>query len=82
VNVDHDGDVKVNAPRQRQRRGPRQFQPISGRTAWSDSDQQSSPDAASKSRPMNIVQTDKHHSFQRQRYRLLFGLWEAVDARQ
>jgi hypothetical protein len=48
-------NVKVNAPRQRQRRGPRQFQPISGRTAWSDSDQQSSPGAVSKSRPMNIT---------------------------
>ncbi|MFT7622625.1 MAG: hypothetical protein ACI9WU_001798 [Myxococcota bacterium] len=61
VNVNHDGagdgdgDVKVNAPHQRQRRGPRQFQPISGRTAWSDSDQQSSPGATSKSRPMNIT---------------------------
>ncbi|MFT7624285.1 MAG: hypothetical protein ACI9WU_003472, partial [Myxococcota bacterium] len=28
------------------------------------------------------VQTDEHHSFQRQRYRLLFGLWEAVDVRE
>ncbi|MFT7583388.1 MAG: hypothetical protein ACI9MR_005075 [Myxococcota bacterium] len=60
VNVNHDGDVTVNAPRQRQRRGPRPPQPISGRTAWSDSDQPSSPGAASKSRPMNIVQTDEH----------------------
>ncbi|MFT7626265.1 MAG: hypothetical protein ACI9WU_005460, partial [Myxococcota bacterium] len=29
--------------------------PISGRTAWSDSDQRSSPGATSKSRPMNIT---------------------------